>query len=460
MSFTVDTEVPVTNGILNSGYAEPRQLSGIITRMGKGSFSRNPFISAAIAGFSLTALFVAHLILNGTEYLQSDVFVIGSIIFIIALITVVTYQSIRIHDSAEHLAENIAQDILLYSHELFSELYRSSPVPYILIDSDGIIESTNLAAVRLFHVSDGELSGAEVFNLLESDDANRVGLISEKFKQGIFVNEEEVQIVRLDGTRRWVMLSLFSFRDSERKRKGLLTLVDITKQKEIDRAKTEFVSLASHQLRTPISAMKWNVELLHTAAPSSFTPLQEEYLLKIARGLTRMELLIDDFLNVSKLELGTLTASVTRLELTDFIEELLEGHRKRADEHHLTIDIEWSEKPFSIETDPHLLTMIIENLVSNALKYTPDGGAVRLSFTRDGEHVVISVSDTGLGIPDDEHDQIFSKIFRASNVRDSIIDGTGLGLYIVREATKVLGGTVTFVSKENVGTTFTIVLPR
>ncbi len=383
-----------------------------------------------------------------------------SVAVVIALFTVVVYQSIKISDTAKHLAKGMAKDILLYSRELFSELYRGSPVPYILIDVQGAIESTNYAAVRLFGIEEGQLDGENIFAYLESDDQNQIALFSEYLKQGLFVNEKEVRIRRLDGTTRYALLSLFSFKDPNEKRKGLLTLVDVTKQKQIDKAKTEFVSLASHQLRTPISAMKWNVELLHSASPETLTPLQEDYILKLAHGLTRMDLLIDDFLNVSKFELGTLKTDIQKLELGAVVTEILDEQRKKASSRNIVIEEEWSERPFLISSDSHLLSMIIGNLLSNAIKYTKDGGTVRLRFEIRDEHIIIVVSDTGIGIPKDEQDQIFTKIFRASNARQQVADGTGLGLYIVREATKVLGGTITFVSEVGSGTTFTVVLPK
>lgn len=423
------------------------------------SRSRALFVALEVCVI-LAGLFFYFITYVGTDGFDTNMLFLGSVAVCIALMTVIVYQSVRISDTAAYLAKDMAKDILLYSRELFSELYRSSPVPYILIDRHGIVESTNYAAVRIFGIEEGQYDGTNIFDRIEGDDENVLGLFPEKLKQGLFVNEEEVRIRREDGTTRDVLFSLFSFKDSGGKRKGLLTLVDITKQKQIDRAKTEFVSLASHQLRTPISAMKWNIELLHSASPETLTPLQQEYILKVAHGLSRMDQLVDDFLSVSKFELGTLTTDVKEMEFTSFVAELLEEHRIKAEERNIHVDVEFSETPFVIRSDAHLLTMIIGNLVSNAIKYTKNGGAVRLGVAKEGEHVVISVSDTGIGIPESEQEQIFTKIFRASNARTEVTDGTGLGLYIVREAARVLGGDVTFVSKEGTGTTFTVVLPN
>lgn len=383
----------------------------------------------------------------------------ASVLGLIALITMIVYQSIRISDTAEHLAEGMTKDLLLYSHELFSELYRSSPVPYLLVDVNGIVESANFAAVRLFHIEAGQLDHKNIFSFIEGGDETKVEMLPRLLERGVFVNEEEVIIVRLDGVKRWASLSLFSFTDSERKRKGLLTLIDITKQKEVDKAKTEFVSLASHQLRTPISAMKWNVELLHSTNPELFTPVQEAYILKIARGLTRMEALVQDFLNVSKLELGTFATEPSNLDLVLLVHDLLDEYGKKAETRSISIKESWEVQPFPIRSDAHLLSMVIGNLISNAIKYTPEYGTVLLSFTVVGSNIQIEVTDTGIGIPSDEQDHIFSKIFRASNAQQETTDGTGLGLYIVHEAVKVLYGTITFASEEGKGTTFTILLP-
>lgn len=411
-------------------------------------------VLAVLAGLA-TVFFVSDGLakINQTYVLKASIFVI------IALVTVIVYQSVKISVVAKDIAKNMVKHLLAYSHELFFELYRGSPVPYILIDKNGNVESTNFAAVRLFHTKEGALDGQNVFENIESENPNKVGLFMEYLKQGVFVNEEEVCVRRLDGALRWALLSLFSFKDSEGTRKGLLTLIDITKQKQVDKAKTEFVSLASHQLRTPISAMKWNVELLHGASPETFTPLQTEYLLKIANGLGRMDLLVDDFLNVSKFELGTLQKNLQNVELVEFVTELLDEHKKKAETRQIMVEETWDKKPFQMQSDPQLLTMIIGNLVSNAIKYTKNAGVVHLRFLHEQNHTVITISDTGIGIPLDEQDQIFSKIFRASNARTQVSEGTGLGLYIVHEAVKVLGGTITFVSTEEVGTTFTVTLP-
>lgn len=391
-------------------------------------------------------------------FIHSETFLIGVVLLAVALLTVIVFQSIRISVTASSMAKGMAESMLIYSRELFTQLYRGSPVPYLVINAAGTVESANLAAIRLFRVQEGWFEGKKIFEYMEGTTEHHGALIPEYFKQRVPINDEEMIIKRPDGTERWVMISLFSFTDANRAHKGLLTLVDVTKQKEVDKAKTEFVSLASHQLRTPISAMKWNIELLETAGREHFSETERDYLEKIGRGVVRMEALVSDFLSVSKLELGTFVPKVEAITFGAFMELILESYEKQAEARAITIERSWNEHDV-VRSDAHLLEMALSNLVSNAVKYTRDQGVVRIALESHDRHYTISVSDTGIGIPEDEQDRVFSKIFRAKNAQSEVPDGTGLGLYIVREAIRVMGGEVTFVSKKDEGTTFTVVLP-
>lgn len=383
-----------------------------------------------------------------------------SVLFGVALTSVGVYQSFRLYDHVQALALGMTKDLLTDSKELFFELYQRSPVPYAMLSAQGIVESVNYAMARLFDMEIGAFEGVNVFEFLQEEETHKLEFAPEYFTQGKFINDVEVCLKRPDGMSKWVMLSLYSFNDASGVRKGLLTLVDITKQKQVDKAKSEFVSLASHQLRSPIAAMRWNIELLEAAGKEKMDATQIAYVGKIAHGLSRMDMLVNDFLNVSKFELGTLTAKVEPLDLIPFLSTIQDEQDSFVEKKGLHMETEWDETIGTVQTDSHLLHMIVSNLLSNAIKYTPTGGTVRHSVINDGAHFIIRISDTGIGIPLNEHDQIFSKVFRASNTQDLAVEGTGLGLYIVKEAAQVLGGTISFESVEGEGTTFTVVLPK
>lgn len=416
-------------------------------------------ISALIVGLVLVGLsgFVMATHLIPASLLP--VLFTGVVFFSIALITILVYQTLRASGSIQTLAEGMANEAHLDSRELFSELYFNSPVPYIVINEDGIIESANYSTARLFSMEVQNFQGKNIFDALESDDEEKFALIPEYFRRGKFVNDVEARIYRSDKMVRWVILSLFSFKDPKNHRKGLMTLVDITKQKQVDKAKTEFVSLASHQLRTPVSAMRWNLELLNTASGDRLDESQKMYLDKIAHGLERMDNLVADFLNVSKLELGTLNVKKTEFDLTQFFSNVVDEYQAFAKNRGVHIETNWSETFGMITTDNHLFNMAVSNVLGNAIKYTPKDGTVRAYATRADNTLTITVSDTGIGIPAEDQEMIFSKLFRASNAQNHESGGTGLGLYIVKEAIRILGGTIEFESVQGQGTTFTIKVP-
>ncbi len=378
----------------------------------------------------------------------------------IGLLMIVVYQWFTFQEGAKSLARTMTEDMLASSHELFYELYRSSPVAYVLVDVSGTIESTNLATVRLFNVEIGALDGLSLFDFIVESDEHNMALLPEYIKQGKPLQDSPISVQRPDGVVAWVRLSFFSFNDEQNVRKGMVTLIDITKQRMIDKAKTEFVSLASHQLRTPISAMKWNIELLQTAGKETFNELQKGYVGKIAHGLERMDALVGDFLSASKLELGTLTAQRASLDFLPFLKSIYEEYQVIAEQKNVRMEVDWDGAEGTIISDAHLLHMIVSNIWGNAVKYTLKDGVVRVHAEMSGGQVTVRITDTGIGIPDEDQGMIFSKLFRAGNARTQVTDGTGLGLYIVKEAVEILGGRINFESKMGAGTTFTVVLPQ
>jgi PAS domain S-box-containing protein len=381
-----------------------------------------------------------------------------SIFFSIALISVLIYQSKKIYESAHSLAQVMTVDLLEFSREMFSELYRSSPVPYFVITEDGFIESANASAARFFNVDIPLLSKLNVFSHIVEARGHAFELIPTYFRNAQPLTAIEVRIKRPDGVEKWAMLSLFTFKGRRNVRKGLLTLVDITKLKQIDIAKTEFVSLASHQLRTPISGMKWNMELVTAESTGTLNEAQRAYIDKISRSLHQMSALVDDFLSASKFELGTLTPVFAPCDTMTFFTDIYNEHREMAEKKGITIDLHIDEG--SITTDEHLFHMVASNLLSNAVKYTPEGGTIKYHAVLDTARLTLTVADSGMGIPLADQESIFTKMYRASNARNHTAGGTGLGLYIAKEAVTILKGTIQFESVESEGTTFTVIVPR
>jgi len=232
---------------------------------------------------------------------------------------------------------------------------------------------------------------------------------------------------------------------------------DITHEKKVDQAKTEFVSLASHQLRTPLSAINWYVELVMDNK-DKLSKKQIEYLNEVYSASKRMGELVGSLLNVSRIELGTFTITPTKIDLKKVSEsifkELLPQIKKQ--KHRIT---KTYPKTCCYRGDEKLTRMIIHNLLSNAVKYTKPSGKITLDISRDKKWLTIIVKDNGMGIPKKQQEKMFTKLFRADNVRGKISEGTGLGMYIVKSIVDQVEGKISFKSKENKGTKFIIKLP-
>jgi signal transduction histidine kinase len=186
---------------------------------------------------------------------------------------------------------------------------------------------------------------------------------------------------------------------------------------------------------------------------------QRSYLDVVDRNSVRLLSLVEDLLLMAQIQSGGLPLELGEVILNDLIARSGETARPFAASKHIELEID-AEPGIAAEGDAVRLSQVIDNLVSNAIKYTPNGGGVSITMTRRGETATIAVSDTGIGIPKDERDQMFSRFFRTSNARTSGIEGTGLGLAITRGIVEAHGGTISFDSVEGTGSTFRITLPH
>lgn len=246
---------------------------------------------------------------------------------------------------------------------------------------------------------------------------------------------------------------------------------DISDEKRIDKAKTEFVSLASHQLRTPLTSILWYVEMLINGDVGEMTEMQKQYLDEIQNGGTRMNELVNSLLNVSRLELGTFVIEPEQVHIGDVMKAMIKEQQPMIKEKKHDVSVEIDAAIQKVPMDLGLVEHVFQNVLSNALKYTPEEGHVHvnivpvnagqqfgtLSFEEDMYGV--SISDNGMGIPTDQQQHIFEKLYRAENAKDSVIEGNGLGLYIVKSIVESVNGRIWFDSVEGKGTTFYIVFP-
>ena len=340
--------------------------------------------------------------------------------------------------------------------DAFTTLYDRSPVAYLTVRTRGQIVSGNPSAVRLLQGDVESITKVNFYDLIEETSEVDPSILVGKAVNGVTVNDVEIPLRTISGNTIWVLCSVYTYRhEGER----LISLVDITEKKHIDTAKSEFVALATHQLRTPIAAIRWNTELLEKNMRETKTEDQARYLDKIERNVFRMIGLINDFLSVSKLEMGTFATKPENINLSDFFSSIVDEFAEKLKEKNITLDRADVPPELTIKTDSRLFHIIVSNLVSNAVKYLRPDGALTLAYELKDTTLSVVVADNGIGIPEEEIPKLFTKFFRASNAQSHQTEGTGLGLYIVKQSVEQLGGTISVSSKENTGTRFAVVLP-
>ena len=238
---------------------------------------------------------------------------------------------------------------------------------------------------------------------------------------------------------------------------------DVFKEREIDRMKTEFVSLASHQLRTPLTSIKWYTELLLADEKNDkLVGEKREFIQEIQEGNKRMIDLVNDLLNVSHIETGKkFVIDKKEEDIILIIEQAIKEQEVIAKQKNIKIVYDGKpEGKLTVSIDGTKIKQIIQNFISNAIKYSPKETTITVGFKEDDGQHIFYVKDQGAGIPKEQQGQIFEKFFRASNVILTGVEGTGLGLYIAEAIIKGHGGKIWFESVENEGTTFFISLPK
>ncbi len=230
--------------------------------------------------------------------------------------------------------------------------------------------------------------------------------------------------------------------------------------REIDQTKSQFVSIAAHQLRTPLSGIKWVLKLMLDGDMGSISSEQHGFIEKAYDANERMIRLVGDLLDVSRIEEGKFGYQFATGDLAALVKKVLDEYSLQVEAHNLSLVFKPPKTPLPLMFfDKDRLQLVLVNLLDNAINYTPAGGNIRVSVEYSGGLANVSVIDNGVGIPESQMPRIFNKFFRGSNVVRLQTDGTGLGLYISKNIIEAHGGTITIVSEEGKGTTVSFVIP-
>ena len=330
----------------------------------------------------------------------------------------------------------------------------------IITDSDGVVIYANQAVSDITGYSHKEVVGAtpklwggqmpasyyvELWRIIKDEKKPYAGEVTNRRKNGTLYTAE-VHIAPIVNKRG----EATHFIGIER---------DITEKHESDLIKNEFITLASHQLRTPLSTLNWYSEILLGGDLGPLNKEQKQYVAELHGATDRMIGVVNDLLNVSRIELGKILIQPQVSKIGKLIDAVLNDNTIHIKKKKLKINTKGTNSDEKIKGDLQAINIILNNIISNAIKYTPKNGTVTISTEQVDGFVVIYVKDSGYGIPKKDQRKMFTKFFRAENVRSQVTEGTGLGLYIAKAFTDLLQGTLEFKSKEDEGTEFIIKLP-
>ena len=335
----------------------------------------------------------------------------------------------------------------------------------IALDIKGKVIVINKMTTTLLGIKSKDIIGKKITEIFLEDEAGNQ-VLEQKQPSYTSLSSGEITkgnyfFIRKDKTKFPVAITATPIKLNG-KTLGLIQIIrDITQEKEIDRAKSEFVSLASHQLRTPLGIIKWYLEALEnetyfTKAP----PTIKEYFNVIYKNNERVLSLVRDLLSVSRIDQGQTKSTLKPIDLIKTVEEIVERMQVVARKKKITLRIDLPKKKIpTIDADALQLEEVIDNLIGNAIKYTNSNGLVDFSISTNEKKVLISVKDNGIGISKSDQRKLFTKFFRTEVAIEHNPEGSGLGLYVVKSYVESWGGEVSVQSSEGKGSTFTISFP-
>ena len=344
----------------------------------------------------------------------------------------------------------------------------------IMTDQAGIIQFINPAAVTMTDSKDASNALGLDYSILmkiETKEGQEIVPSENPLARAIQSNQalENYSCILLSGVaakRIPISITVIPVGGSGHK---IITFRNITKELAEESEQTEFISTASHEMRTPVATIDGYLSLALNPQTATIDDRARGYLDAAEKASKHLGKLFQDLLDVTKLDDGRINLNLVPVEITSFVKQVVEDHRVKASEKSLTYTFGAEEPDASdhrveqvlyASVDVDFMREVMDNLIDNAIKYTPANGSIYVNVLGDGDHVLINVTDTGVGISSEDLQHIFQKFYRADNSDTREIGGTGLGLYIVKQRVEAMGGRVWAESAFGEGTTFYVSLPR
>ncbi len=334
---------------------------------------------------------------------------------------------------------------------------RSIAEGLVVVDAEGNVMMINPAAEKLLGVSKKDKIGKSVLDNLKPEQ-----LISLTKGSPDDENREIEVISDADDTKKILRASSAVIENKSGQTIGMVSVLsDVTKQKELDNLKSQFVANVSHELRTPLIAVKKSIALMLSKASGGISQTQEQ-LLQIAQGnLQKLHILIDDLLDISRLEAGKMPVKFENYSIVKVIEDSIEGLSAWAKTKTISVKIKIDQPIPDINIAPNRMIQVFNNLIGNAVKFTPEDGniIIEVKLSLGGKEIEVSISDTGSGIPVKDLPTIFDKFYQVARSTPADTSGTGIGLAIVKEVIDLHNGKIWAESKEGEGAKFIFTLP-
>jgi PAS domain S-box-containing protein len=349
---------------------------------------------------------------------------------------------------------------LKQSEEQYRDLYQEAPNAYLSVGVDGLIKRANRSAVELLGYGRDEMVGRPVAELY-TDTPNgkaKAQEIFHRFLAGEEIRDEELKMRRADGSRVWVNLSVRPVRDKEGNVVASRSeIVDITEHRKLDQLKDDFIGLVSHELRSPMTVIMGAINTVLSEGPHLSEGETRQLLRDAALESETLSHLLGNLLELSRAQAERLVLHAEAIDVKRVIQEAIEGVKRQSSAHQFVVHAPQKLPP--VYADPLRLERILYNLLENAVKYSPQGGEIKVSVQPEKEQLVIGVSDQGVGISPADQAKLFAPFQRLEESRPGGARGVGLGLLVCQRLVEAHGGRIWVESEPGRGSTFFFTLP-
>jgi len=346
--------------------------------------------------------------------------------------------------------------------DLMETILSSISDAIIAFDRDEKVVYLNPQAERILKVKKAEIVGQKVEEIIENQEL--LSALQSFDHKEVSAKEERLELTQeviLPGEPPTILRILTTpLLDKDQKYVGYLkTFQDLTSEREIDRLKSEFLSTVSHDLRTPLTSIKGYVDLILDGDAGEISDIQREFLEIVKHNNDRLVKLINDVLDISKIESGRVHFRIEPIQLEDVVHDVIDTFKNLMAQKKIRLITDIPQALGSVAADQDRIGQVVMNLVSNALKYTPAGGTIEVNLKEEGHRLIFSVIDTGIGISSEDQKYLFTRFFRVDSSLTQEVGGSGLGLSICKSIINLHGGEIWIESELGQGSNFSFSLP-